>query len=275
MSVSKIKSLILLILALTVLFLLALVIPSNTAQQRQARQLHEQLSALFATYDVTLEGETLPAGATICTVEISAVDERTAAEALLGTAMQPEENTSRYEHRYRSEQGECSFSSSGAIDAALSVSSAVRDPEQHTQKLLRELSAGTVQTAAAENDSGVVTIHVAQQLLGVPVLSDGLMLRYENGCLRTLTGVLYPLAMPIVRVSEQTSISCADALVRFLACRDQLGWVGSRILLTEQGYLPAETASGSIRLLPVWKIETDTDSFFVNGITREVTLAAA
>lgn len=274
MSVSRMKNLILLILSLTVLLLLALVIPSKTAQARQAKQLHEQLSELFAAYDVVLEGETLPARATIYPVELSAADEPSAAAVLLGTDAQPEADASRYERQYRSPLGSCSFSSAGAVSAELSASQSVRDPEAHAQKLLRELSAGTVVTESEKPAPDTVTVTATQQLLGVPVFSGGLTLTYEGGCLRALSGFLFPLDGQLARVSEQTCISCADALVRFLACRDQLGWVGSRVLRAVQGYLPTETASGGIRLLPVWRIETDTDTFYVNGITSEVTLAA-
>jgi hypothetical protein len=73
------------------------------------------------------------------------------------------------------------------------------------------------------------------------------------------------------RVSDSASISCADALVELLASRDSLGWVGSRITLVQQGYEHFDTASAAVRLVPVWRIDTDTGSFVVNGMTREIT----
>ena len=75
----------------------------------------------------------------------------------------------------------------------------------------------------------------------------------------------------ITRVSEQESISGADALARLLAGRDALGWVGSAVTELTLGYLPSENAGTGMRFVPVWRIETDAGSFYVNGITREIT----
>ena len=74
----------------------------------------------------------------------------------------------------------------------------------------------------------------------------------------------------ITRVSEEACISCADALTQILASRDALGWVGSQITGMQQGYLHSETATSALRFTPVWRVETDTAVFYVNGITREV-----
>jgi hypothetical protein len=38
-----------------------------------------------------------------------------------------------------------------------------------------------------------------------------------------------------------------------------------------QAYLPSDQAGTGIRFVPVWLVETDAGSFFINGITREIT----
>lgn len=270
MSVSKIKNLILLILALTAAFLLVLVVPSRTRQSREARELHERLSKQFEAYDVTLEGDSLPASATLFTVEPAGTDELTAMRALLGETVQAAETATRYETRYVSELGECSLTHNGQISCLLQGGKSVRDPEGNTRKLLRgmQLQAAELET---EQTGGTVTVHVKQQLLGVPVCSEGLDFTYENDILIAVTGTVFLRTDSLMRTSEQTCISCADALVRLLSGRDSLGWMGSRISGMEQGYQPVETASG-MRLIPVWRLETDTGTVVVNGITREVEL---
>ena len=52
---------------------------------------------------------------------------------------------------------------------------------------------------------------------------------------------------------------------------DALGWVGSAVTELTLGYLPSENAGTGMRFVPVWRIETDAGSFYVNGITREIT----
>ena len=61
------------------------------------------------------------------------------------------------------------------------------------------------------------------------------------------------------------------ALAQLLARRDALGWVGSTVTSLTQGYLPSDQAGTGIRFVPVWLVETDAGSFFINGITREIT----
>ena len=70
---------------------------------------------------------------------------------------------------------------------------------------------------------------------------------------------------------QQESISAADALAQLLARRDALGWVGSAVTGLTQAYLPSDQAGTGIRFVPVWLVETDAGSFFINGITREIT----
>ena len=79
-----------------------------------------------------------------------------------------------------------------------------------------------------------------------------------------------------VELSESGAQTAAQALLgqkaaRLLAGRDALGWVGSAVTELTLGYLPSENAGTGMRFVPVWRIETDAGSFYVNGITREIT----
>ena len=103
------------------------------------------------------------------------------------------------------------------------------------------------------------------------LFGSGLTLTYADGQLQRVEGTVYTGSEAITRVSEQESISGADALARLLAGRDALGWVGSAVTELTLGYLPSENAGTGMRFVPVWRIETDAGSFYVNGITREIT----
>ena len=104
----------------------------------------------------------------------------------------------------------------------------------------------------------------------MPVFGAELTFTYRSGLLTQVSGLFYPDNGTISRISEQSCISCADALTQILASRDALGWVGSQITGMQQGYLHSETATSALRFTPVWRVETDTAVFYVNGITREV-----
>ena len=147
-----------------------------------------------------------------------------------------------------------------------------RSYEQDMQRRLRGMGYTVWQTQPAVRQAdGVYALGVEQALLGMPVFGGTLTFTYQDGALRAADGVFYPESGSIARVSEEACISCADALTQILASRDALGWVGSAVTGLTQAYLPSDQAGTGIRFVPVWLVETDAGSFFINGITREIT----
>ena len=273
MSVQKIKNLILLILALAVVFLTLLVIPTKTAQAREETALHDRLETLFSENGVQLDGSALPQSLRLYTISLDGIPQAagSAVSVLLGSSAEVQDDTVRYSSVYTSARGACSVTANGAFSASLDGSLAYSDPVAGTKKLLRSMGfTAAAVSEAARKSAGVYAVTATQQILGVPVFSDGLTFTYTNGALESVEGVFFP-GSTFTRVSDSASISCADALVELLASRDSLGWVGSRITLVRQGYEHFDTASAAVRLVPVWRIDTDTGSFVVNGMTREIT----
>jgi hypothetical protein len=272
-SVQKIKNLILLILALAVVFLTLLVVPTKTAQAREETALHDRLETLFSENGVQLDGSALPQSLRLYTISLDGIPQAagSAVSVLLGSSAEVQDDTVRYSSVYTSARGACSVTANGAFSASLDGSLAYSDPVAGTKKLLRSMGfTAAAVSEAARKSAGVYAVTATQQILGVPVFSDGLTFTYTNGALESVEGVFFP-GSTFTRVSDSASISCADALVELLASRDSLGWVGSRITLVQQGYEHFDTASAAVRLVPVWRIDTDTGSFVVNGMTREIT----
>ena len=274
MSGPKIKNLIILILAFTAAFLLALVVPLRMSQSRAEQAQHAQIAELYAGYDVQLDSAILPRSVTLYTIELGTGAEDTAAAALLGSGAVRQSGATRYTAAYASPDGHCEFSRTGGFDAVLTGGEAAPDVRKHAQKLLRAMGysvwslSGPVYAGEAEQ-----TLTAQQSLLGVPVFEAALTLSYSQGVLTQLSGTFFPGSETITRVSEDACISCADAMIALLNSRDRLGWVGSRIERVLQGYVYTETAAGTLRFVPGWRIETDTGAFFVNGATREVRAA--
>lgn len=270
MSVSKIKNLILLILFLAVLGLLPTVVPTQTARSNEEKEVHEKLSALYASYGITLDPAVLPASQTLYTIELTEPDARAAAQALLGSGLHAQETSARTMAAYESDSGSFTLSRSGELSVRLLESSEVRDLTRATRRHLRamEFECAVLDEPARES-AGVYQLRAVQSLLGVPVFESELVFTYRNNALSSVEGTFYP-AGEMVRVSEEACISCADALVELLSSRDSLGWVGGQILSCTQGYMHSETASSALRFVPGWRIETDAGTFYVSGITREV-----
>ena len=71
-------------------------------------------------------------------------------------------------------------------------------------------------------------------------------------------------------VEAGPGMTCVTALVRFLDYRNASGVVCSEIRNVRCVYELQSTAS-SLRLLPAWRIETDTYTYFVDCSSGEVT----
>ncbi len=274
MSASRMKNLILLILALCALGLLAVVVPDRLTQNRQQRQMLAELKTLYASFDLTLDLPALPRSPQLYSVELPNPDALSAARALLGQDASSAGDEDRYEAEYTAAHGTLRVTRSGSFQAQLTGGRPVGSIDSAAARLLRTLGY-QVQTLApaVRTDDGAEVVRATQKLLGVPVFEDSLDVIYRDGVLSALDGVFYTGSDSATRVSQTPGISCADALTQFLASRDALGWVGSRVSDVTQGYLPTETASASVWFVPTWRIETDTGSFYVSGVTREVRAA--
>lgn len=267
MPISKLKNLIILILGVCVLALLLQVVPVRLEQARSEQELYVRLEELYASYDVALEGADLPSSVKLYAIELTGREEGglQAAQALLGPDVAVEDDSTRFSTLYTSSAGSCTTTLNGAFHAELTGDGRLLD-QNRAVDLLKEVGFD-VHTLTAEVPG---EMQATQTLLGVPVFSDGLRLSYSDGTLRVLDGTFFVGAQQITRISEEACVSCADALVALLSSRDALGWMGSRIDTVTQGYRYAESATTTLRLTPVWRIQTDTGGFEVDGLSGQV-----
>lgn len=273
MPVPKVKNLILLILSVSVICLLLLVVPVRLEQTQAEQALHARLEELYAAHDIALSGDDLPASVRLYAIELTGREAGNleAAKAILGENVVTEGDSTRFSTLYSSERGSCTIDLDGRMAASLSAGEEKRLHQREAEGLLKEM--GFVLAAAPvvhQGEGNEACLDVEQALLGVPVFSEGLHLTYTGGRLSAVSGVFFAGEQQITRISENACISCADALVALLSRRDELGWVGSSVIAVRQGYRYAESASTTLRLTPVWHIETDTGSFEVSGLSGEV-----
>ena len=274
MPISKLKNIMILLLALVNVLLLALVLPLRQERLHQQALTEENLEALFARYDVDLDAGTLPDSRSLYTLEFSPEGDAAlpAVQVLLGEMVLTQDDSTQYQSLYRSSLGQCQISRSGQLEARLTGRDAENDLSQAVADCLEAMGVEAASISIPTRTSaGVYTVRAVQQLLGVPVFSSTLEFTFHNSVLTRIDGTVFFDTSNLFRTDDVTCISCADALVAFLSSRDELGWVGSVILNVSQGYLRTETASATqVRLIPGWQVSTDTGSFWVNGITRQV-----
>lgn len=279
MPLSKLKNLALLVLLLANLVLLGLLFPEKAAARREDAAMRQSLSDLYAGQQVTLNPEIIPDTVTLYMLELAENPDANlqAASALLGETILVQDDSTRYLSTYESKSGQCSIGRNGSFQAELTGSQPVKDLRKHTEKLLQDMGFQTLYLSdPVRLRAGVFSLTASQTVLGVPLFSEGLTMTYGNNCLTDLNGVFYTGANTLTRISDSACLSAADALVSFLSARFDLGWVGSAVTDMEQGYLRSETAAAAaVHLTPVWKLTTDTGSFYVDGISGEITAADA
>lgn len=263
MPVSKLKNISLLVLLTANLILLLILVPNRMAQERQEDALRKSLSSLYAGQGIALEEGSIPRSRALYGLQLTirTTDQVRAVTALLGDQPVEQENLPGHDRSFRSDKGTCDVGREGLLRAELSG---------YTGDISELLEGMGFDCASLEQTAG--GWKATQSVLDVPIFSEGLKLTAADGKLTGVEGVFYVGTESPARVSQTESMTAADALTLFLDRRYDLGWVGSAIISLEQGYLREYTASAtSIRLVPVWKLVTDTESFFVDGLTGEIT----
>ena len=274
MPASKVKNIVILILLVVNVLLLCLVMPLAQERQQQRQAAVAELEAMFARYGVLLDAGGLPETRVLYTVEFSPDEQaaQPAMQALLGEMVLMENDSTRYLQIYRSEQGTCQLSRDGSLEARLQDREAAGDLREAAAGEAEAMGLTVAEVSQPERSSaGVFTVTTVQQLLEVPAFSASLHCTFHNGVLTRMAGTAYFDTSGLVRTDDETCCTAADALVAFLGSRTDLGWVGASVTGVQQGYLRAETASAAVvRLVPGWRIATDTGDFWVSGIDRQV-----
>ena len=263
MKTSRLKNIVIVVLALANAFLLVLLL-SRRAQERAANERAvTQLVALYAS-----NGITLPAAIVPDDVRLSAVEpardldaEADFAAAVLGGCSAEDVGGGIY--RYVGSAGQCLLRSSGAVEAALDRS--VSDPEAFCDGIC--IDRGYELTYAALSD-GSGTVHAIRRVSDGVVFNATLEFTFSQNRLLAVTGFFLPA---VETAGGDDAIDAVTALVRFLDYSNLGGEVCTEITGVQSGYLLQSTASASLRLIPAWRVTTDVNQYYVNMISGEVT----
>ncbi len=273
MAKAKLKNVALLLLVLTNLLLLWMTIPTIGQSYRASQGTASQLAQLFSQYDVTFSPDIVPETTTLYVAELSTDqhDATPSIQAILGDTVYVEDSSTQHQQKYRSAMGYCDIARTGDFLCQLDDGPSVSDMRTYVVGLLGNMGITTTQVSQpVQQSSGIYQVTATQQLFGVPYLSSHLDFFFENGALTTISGNGILGDAQFTR-SGEPAMGYKDALVVFFASRDTLGWVGTTITEITQSFSLTDTASASLlRLSPGWTITTDTGSFWVDGITRQI-----
>ncbi|MBE7002802.1 MAG: hypothetical protein E7425_00775 [Ruminococcaceae bacterium] len=267
MSTSRLKNIIIAILALTNACLLVLLV-SRMLQENAARERAvNELSKLYTANGVTLPASLVPVrGRLPAPMEPTRDLDREAAFAafLLGECVTEDVGGGIY--RYVGEAGQCLLRSSGSVEAELDR--AVDDPEAFCEKLFSDFGYAALSSALNAGDGTVVAVRT---LPGATVFNAELALTFAQNRLTAVSGSFVPAAETD---AYGTGIDAVNALARFLDYSMELGEVCTAVTDVRSGYLLQSTASVSQHLIPAWCVSTDVNRYYVNIQTGEITREA-
>ena len=262
---SKLKNIIILILAIANLCLLSAigwrVTEVRTARERTAAELTERFARQNVDLTAQLPEQTPPAGMTLTR---STDHDAALAQALLGeTAMVRDLGGGIY--RYSSETGRGAFRSGGSFEITGRLGSG--DAESFCRKLCREF--GYEEFAMELDESHTGSGSAIQYFNGLPVIHAEVTFLVEEGVLTAVQGVALPNAA--AGPEDPDAMTAATALTLFLEDCRATGAVVSAVTAVTPCYELQSTAAAPMTLSPAYRITADSGDFYVSCSTGKVT----
>lgn len=263
----RLKNIIILILVLLNAFLLGSLLLRNASQYSSEQAAVEQLVALFSAADIQLDAADIPQDdpPTILSVSRSEEEERRLAEFLLDGQCSYSDQGGIVS--YENSHGVVVFRS-GSFDAAgtLAADDAVSFCESFCKKFFYDdlefsLDAAGSGTAIATRSYGKL-----------PVFNCSVTFTFDRGTLMTVSGTFLS-SLYTETPSEQMLLHAPAALDAFLQFRQETAAVVSSVSDISLAYELQNASGSAMTLVPVWRINTNASSYYVNCSSGIVSLA--
>lgn len=270
----KLKNIILLLLVCVNVCLLLLAGLQGSRSARYEEETRQAAIDVLEQNGITFGPERLPADTQLrpLTVTRDRESEAQVAQTLLGSAERQGENEVR--QLYVGEGGTAEFSMNGTFSVSLQPGAWVKEHDRShadaSQACLERIGFhGALETEERDEASGQVLLTFHQEWEDVPVFSCRVVLTWEGDELVHLEGSR--LSGTSVQASARGEpLSAASILVRFLSGINKGGYVCGRVDGMTAGYL-LSGAARPVELTPVWRIDTDSGSYYVDAYTGVLT----
>ena len=272
---SKIKTIILIILAGTNLILFSFVLRQDLQSRSLQQQTRQEAIAFLEKNGVAVDESIIPKSAALQPqqVERDRESEPELAQALLGSQVE-ERSLGGEVYRYHNQKGYIQFHADGTFQGEF-VSGAFplegESPREYSVKILEKLDfRGEILWVDGEEDGAAETTVILRQTWnGIPLFDRQVTLTYRGGDLVSMSGGRRLMGTPQPDESRQT-LEVPTALIRFYHGLTAMGDVCSRIDSITQGYVATNYSPGSTSLVPVWQVATDTGTYLLDMFTGEV-----
>lgn len=264
---TKVKNIVILILAAVDIFLLILVLPRAAEQRRADREVTSQIVAILNENNISLTPGSIPDSGSvrIVTAVRDTREEARAAQMLLGDAVCQDLGGGIF--TYTGTGGRVTFRAGGEFEAEITTPQSGRlFSRDNAERLLKKLG---IQYCRLDSltSGGKTALSAALTLGGTEIYGDTVVLVYGEGGLESISGHWYSNGSLAYSDTEEVSIS--TALLSFINSRDQLGYVFGEITGISTVYV--RSGGTEILLVPAWRIITDAGEFQVSFLTLQVT----
>ena len=272
---SKIKTIILIILAGTNLLLLGFVVRQDIQNRTAQQQTRQEAVAFLEKNGVLAEESVIPQSMTLqpLRVERDRESEPKLAQALLNGPVE-ERGLGGEVYRYHNQWGYIQFHGDGAFQGEF-VAGAFplngKAVQEYSLEMLEKLNfQGEILSVTGDGTDSAETKVVLRQLWnGAPLFDRQVTLTYRGGDLVSMTGGRRLTGTPQADETRQC-MGVPSALVRFYHGLTSMGDVCSRIDRITQGYVGSNYSPGPSSLSPVWQVVTDTGSYLLDVVTGEL-----
>lgn len=262
------KNIIIVILVLANGFLLGSFITRELSASRVQRQTEEQLTALFAADNITLEegAISLKNPPTACTLSRDIQREQAAATFFLGKGVLREDQGGGT-YTYSSEIGVARFRANGSFDIVGSLCS--QDVEALCRSFCKAFSYDAPVFSETTEETGSIGVAICRHN-NLPVFNCTITFTVDHGTLLTVSGTLLPEESS-AQPAEREPLSASAALTAFQQMRRESFAVASAVTETYPCYELQGSTASALSLIPTWCVVTDASNYYVNCHTGIVT----
>lgn len=268
---SRLKNIIILILALVNISLFASLLMRKSAEYTSHQQTTEQLVALFAADNIQLDPilisrQTPPSSKTLVR---DTSRERTAAAFFLGDSLTYSDQGGNI-YTYTGNSGAAMFRATGSFDIVGTLSTSHQDAQTLCRNFCQEFSCTEPIFHLDSNGNGTTT--VTCKFGGIRVFNSTITFTIHANTLTMVSGTLLPETSTDISAKTEP-LSASAALITFQQFRRENGSVVSSIQDLYLSYELQSTPTSAMMLVPSWCIVTDTVEYYVNCTTGNVQAA--
>ena len=271
METYRLKNIAILILVLLNVCLLLLVISLQYAQHQTQKNLISQTVTLLAGSDISVDPQLLEGKAPLYAYYYSrdAEAEETFAAALLGGSP-VRRDAGGGTSVYTASAGTATFRANGSFSLEIDAPALQDGPGR---EFVETYCPANYRYEGLRTAGQHCTVTASAQVDGLPVYGATIVFSFTDDLLTSASGFFVPASELSSEPIE--TISRASAAVYLMDHCNEEGKICNTISGISDGYLLQSTVSAPMMLVPAYRIDTNTYSYYVNSSTGHVTPAGS